>query len=248
MGSCVSVHKSRKLSAMKLHLSFGSKTDKFVVPSPVKENPPPVTGGDSSIANVALKSQWPPALPITTFRDSGSKEESFFDSQPWLESDCEDDFFSVRGDFTPSRGSTPVHHSFAVGTPPVNSAPVAEGTPTSILADSPSDKKKRLSELFQERLQVDHDVDEQNTAGNKDGVHAKTKTKANLVLPSKSANGTPYASGANSGYSSERTPNVALVTAEDKSMKTAECCIPRFLSNRSFSERKKKMSPVHTVG
>ncbi|KAL2505432.1 putative protein-like [Abeliophyllum distichum] len=68
------------------------------------------------------------------------------------------------------------------------------------------------------------------------------------ALPSKSANGTPYASGANSGYSSERTPNVALVTAEDKSMKTAECCIPRFLSNRSFSERKKKMSHVHTVG
>lgn len=27
----------------------------------------------------------------------GSKEETFFDSQPWLESDCEDDFFSVNG-------------------------------------------------------------------------------------------------------------------------------------------------------
>lgn len=29
--------------------------------------------------------------------NAGSKEENFFDSQAWLESDCEDDFYSVRG-------------------------------------------------------------------------------------------------------------------------------------------------------
>ncbi|EPS70931.1 hypothetical protein M569_03840, partial [Genlisea aurea] len=63
----------------------------------------------------------------------GCKEEGFFDSQPWLDSDCEEDYFSVNGgDFTPSRGTTPVHHAFQ--TPP------------------PSDSKKRLSELFQESL------------------------------------------------------------------------------------------------
>ena len=28
---------------------------------------------------------------------AGSKEETFFDSQAWLESDCEDDFYSVNG-------------------------------------------------------------------------------------------------------------------------------------------------------
>jgi hypothetical protein len=28
---------------------------------------------------------------------AGSKEETFFDSQAWLESDCEDDYFSVNG-------------------------------------------------------------------------------------------------------------------------------------------------------
>lgn len=31
------------------------------------------------------------------FSFAGSKEEIFFDSQPWLESDCEDDFYSVNG-------------------------------------------------------------------------------------------------------------------------------------------------------
>lgn len=28
---------------------------------------------------------------------AGSKEDAFFDSKPWLDSDCEDDFFSVNG-------------------------------------------------------------------------------------------------------------------------------------------------------
>lgn len=28
---------------------------------------------------------------------TGSKEEAFFDSKPWIDSDCEDDFYSVNG-------------------------------------------------------------------------------------------------------------------------------------------------------
>ena len=28
---------------------------------------------------------------------AGSKDEAFFDSRAWLDSDCEDDFFSVNG-------------------------------------------------------------------------------------------------------------------------------------------------------
>ncbi|KAJ8424031.1 hypothetical protein Cgig2_024958 [Carnegiea gigantea] len=47
----------------------------------------------------------------------GSKEETFYDTQAWLESDCDDDFYSVDGDFS-SRGSTPAHS--AVGTPRLN--------------------------------------------------------------------------------------------------------------------------------
>ncbi|KAG6412648.1 hypothetical protein SASPL_125331 [Salvia splendens] len=73
---------------------------------------------------------------------TSSKDDAFFDSQPWLESDCEDDFLSVNGDFTPSRGSTPVHHRFSSGNPTVNKPPpVPEPSP-----------KKRLSELFKESL------------------------------------------------------------------------------------------------
>ncbi|XP_021854887.1 uncharacterized protein At3g27210 isoform X2 [Spinacia oleracea] len=35
----------------------------------------------------------------------GSKEEAFFDSKPWLESDDEQDFYSVNGDIPPYRQS-----------------------------------------------------------------------------------------------------------------------------------------------
>ncbi|KAK7300190.1 hypothetical protein RJT34_11027 [Clitoria ternatea] len=38
----------------------------------------------------------------TLREETGSKDETFFDSRAWLDSDCEDDFFRVNGDFTPS--------------------------------------------------------------------------------------------------------------------------------------------------
>lgn len=107
MGSCVSsVH------------SYGSKNDSLVIPpSPVKDK---AANGDPPIN----------AWSATTFKDFGSKEETFFDSQPWLDSDCEDDFYSVRGDFTPSHGNTPVHQSFPAGTPSCSSTLVDQSFPT----------------------------------------------------------------------------------------------------------------------
>ena len=40
-----------------------------------------------------------PSSPFTShcFFSAGSKEEAFFDSKAWLDSDCEDDFYSVNG-------------------------------------------------------------------------------------------------------------------------------------------------------
>ncbi|KAL0461770.1 UNVERIFIED_CONTAM: hypothetical protein Slati_0064600, partial [Sesamum latifolium] len=54
--------------------------------------------------------------------------------------------------FTPSRGSTPVHHKFSSGNPPANKAPAIEATLGSVSEPSPPDTKKRLSELFKESL------------------------------------------------------------------------------------------------
>lgn len=47
-----------------------------------------------------------------------------------------------------------------MGIPHVNRDLVLEGTPSSALEESHLDKKKRLSQLFQDRLRVGHDEDE----------------------------------------------------------------------------------------
>lgn len=99
--------------------------------------------------------------------NGGSRDESFFEARPWLDSDSEDDFQSVRGDFTPSRGSTPDHQmqtSFA--------ARISADRPIPSLTE----KKQRLLELLQEKQQYDDEHDAATTdAGSETGnsIHAE---------------------------------------------------------------------------
>ncbi|OWM74004.1 uncharacterized protein At3g27210-like isoform X1 [Punica granatum] len=90
-----------------------------------------------------------PSAAIYAFQNSGSKEDIFFDSRQWLDSDSEDDFFSVNGDFTPSHGNTPVHHSFAVvrSNSLISKRSLKDKTSKSISNPLP---KKKLGELLQE--------------------------------------------------------------------------------------------------
>ncbi|KAK4804604.1 hypothetical protein SAY86_004421 [Trapa natans] len=106
-----------------------------------------------------LPDQLPPSPAAAFFafgsNDYGCKEETFFDSQPWLDSDCEDDFFSVNGDYTPSQGNTPLHRSFkpvVVKTtcqPYIDNKSLIIGDKTSVSV-SDNFPKKRLAELLQE--------------------------------------------------------------------------------------------------
>ncbi|KAG5527054.1 hypothetical protein RHGRI_028095 [Rhododendron griersonianum] len=210
MGACVSVHKE-------------SKTDKLVIPEPIKEKP--IVNGDRPIAEGGLKSQWSQSHPVTaTVPGFGSKEEAFFDSQPWLESDCDDDFFSVNGDFTPSRGSTPVHQSFSARTPRVDGALFDDKTPGSKPEPSPTSKKK-LAEFFRDSIRNKQDIDDQTISG------------------------IPFVSGPDSAFSSERTPNSDYTSEKEKQpIKSVQCCLPRMLSTRSYRERRKKTSPTPSLG
>ncbi|XWS44022.1 hypothetical protein CRYUN_Cryun15aG0009600 [Craigia yunnanensis] len=224
MGSCVSVQKSSQKSAMKLGLSFEAKTDKLVMPpSPVKDKP--AANGDFT-----LKSQSP-----STFKDLGSKDETFFDSRAWLDSDCEDDFFSVNGDFTPSRGNTPVHHSFSVGTSRVNKV-TEEGSPGSVSESSPTGKKKKLIELFRESIGEDQYVNELNTSTNQDITYGKMAVKPTIqdIIPPKSTDDTPYVTGANSLCSSERTANGDNPMFKEKPFRSVQCCLPSLVSCSSL--------------
>ncbi|KAG4215084.1 hypothetical protein ERO13_A01G154900v2 [Gossypium hirsutum] len=73
-------------------------------------------------------------------------EESFFDSQPSLESDFED-FFSANGDSASSSGNSPNHQK---SNHSMEGAVDAHG-------ESPTDTKKQLIELFRESLDSDDD-------------------------------------------------------------------------------------------
>ncbi|TVU13908.1 hypothetical protein EJB05_37344 [Eragrostis curvula] len=82
--------------------------------------------------------------------ENGSKDESFFEARPWLDSDSDDDFYSVRGDFTPSRGTTPNHQ---------RQTPFSQGMPVDITKPSLVQKKQRLIELLQEKQHYDDEDD-----------------------------------------------------------------------------------------
>ncbi|KAL4302414.1 hypothetical protein GQ457_10G026470 [Hibiscus cannabinus] len=117
MGNCVTVYKNKDVADMDLSVR---------IQSPVKEN---------NVADID-------SLPVlVNCNFSASKaEESFFDSQPWLDSDC-DDFFSVNGDSVSSSGNSPNHQkSFRENAVP---------------AESLMDTKKQLIELFRESFDDD---------------------------------------------------------------------------------------------
>ncbi|KHN10814.1 Hypothetical protein glysoja_027427 [Glycine soja] len=171
-------------------------------------------------------------LPLFGLCGDG-KEESFFDSKAWLDSDCDDDFYSVKGEFTPSRGSTPVHHIFLNKTTP--------SEPCSVPEPSPTTQKKKLLDLFRESVRENQSDDAENTFGNE-----KKEVKPTMVhdLIPKSAHSTPYVSGGNSACSSERTMNDDHAPIREKPVKSVQCCLPSLASCRSFSERKRKTSPA----
>nr|XP_043607905.1 uncharacterized protein LOC122579743 [Erigeron canadensis] len=184
MGACVSHHHHNKAynSEMKKKVPFNNSYSNDNIKQHYDQNKAVITDHNSSTSNynnntklvltfmdghVAVKPQLPPSHQSpATFSDHGSKEETFFDSQAWLDSDCEDEFMSVNGEFTPSRGNTPVHPSLTLGKPhqviggvtfmekndPFVSKPQPSPTPTQ--------KKFSLLELFKRSIRDNRDLTE----------------------------------------------------------------------------------------
>lgn len=162
--------------------------------------------------------------------DFGSKDETFFDTRVWMDSDCEDDYYSVNGDFTPSRGSTPNRLFGATGTPQRNGKPLnVDVFPDSQSEPSPTEKKK-LAELLQVSLsekegnEPNGSIDKADgTLNPDDGANGKTDAEdVEISQPQSSSDGTPK-------------------PKKVKSSLTASCCMPGLVPG--ISSRKQKTGP-----
>lgn len=221
MGNCVSSHKSTNL---KLAVQ---------IQSPMKENNTVKT--DQHIAAGAGRSFLPQTSAmehVDSFRDLGNKEEAFFDSHPWLDSDCED-YFSVNGDLTPSRGNTPIHEKSFIEhpapQPKLDKIPHVDSVPHSMSKPSPT-----LFELFCQSF------GDNPTSGN-EKLHGHNEAIP-TISPPKSTRKSSFT------HSSETTPYRVSRDRKENSIQSAQCCIPSFMRSRSFSERKKRLSPANSSG
>ncbi|KAK9278993.1 hypothetical protein L1049_028575 [Liquidambar formosana] len=138
MGSCVSVEKSPKPA-------IRSKRVKLVIPPRVREEP---INTKRPTAEVSSKSQRSVAHPSTI----DSKEDNFFESQNWIGSDCEEDFFSVNGDSVSSVASPPSHLGCFASSPHVNGTLSTEKTPDSKQEPSSNEGKRDLVDLLHTTL------------------------------------------------------------------------------------------------
>lgn len=215
MGTCSSVHKSKMP----------------LVPSPRKQKAVGGCGGREQQPQPVKIVDTGLSLETT---DLGSKGEMFFDTRMWLDSDCEDDFFSVNGDFTPSRGSTPNNQIISLSTPSskcfsFNSFPNSSSEP------SPSGRKK-LADLFQETSQPEYSTNKKAEDNRKKSeLLQQTETDMHAMDRANSV------SSRESSLSREHPRN----KEKEVDKAAVQCCLPSLIPNYSFSEKRPRARPVH---
>ncbi|KAJ6721632.1 hypothetical protein OIU85_024696 [Salix viminalis] len=165
----------------------------------------------------------------------------FFDSHPWIESDCED-YLSVDGDFTPSCGTTPIHQGSYIETPPREEPLCIITSARSLAEPSPADMKKQLFELFRENISGEE------ANGNRSFQDTANGKPITAYLPPKCTSRSPYQSAESSARSSETTLHRDPRSAgKEKPTHSAHCCLPNVVRGLSLSERKKGLSPAAVV-
>ncbi|KAM3353713.1 hypothetical protein ACQJBY_024710 [Aegilops geniculata] len=225
MGSCASVHKE-DVGLPKKQLLASS--------SPPSKDGKAVDGAPVGDVLVDLKRKIEGFGPGGRTPDSGSKDEMFFESQPWLDSDCEDDFYSINGDFTPSRGSTPVHQPRAQTVMsnvflPDNAAQ----SPNSSEA-SPTGRRK-LADLLQEATRNDT---RESAAATGEPDSGKSGQQAVALAAGKSV------SEPSSGCSTEATPVREARTRKERAWYSGRCCLSTFVHSLALDdEGQQKTAP-----
>ncbi|KAK1318257.1 hypothetical protein QJS10_CPB04g00290 [Acorus calamus] len=141
-------------------------------------------------------------------------------------------FKSPDFDFTPSRGSTPIHPGSILNKPLI-----IDGLFDTKSEPSP---RKKLAALLQETSLEDKSPDTQNVPNET----LEFKKATNPTQPPKSSNGTPHRSDTNS--INNGTPDKESGDAKHKKervSKSAQCCLPSLGRSRSPDEKASQMSP-----
>ncbi|XP_031477121.1 uncharacterized protein LOC116248464 [Nymphaea colorata] len=253
MGCCVSAEK-RDGSCMKLTMSMAAKAKKLVMMSEKKGKT--VANRENGVVELAAKGQ-NGERGISSDgssrreRSDGSRDAAFFDSLAWLESDCDDDYFSVRGDFTPSRGNSLNYHGSTPGTPRPTLASIVSRMSDIKAEISPTSKRKKLADLFKETQEKDDDAGDvslplQPSSINRQMVdNEQPNVDETKPLPPKALVRTPVPFDANSSSNSVPTTDfMDLKVGNRKGAKESQCCMPKMLPGLSFNEKKMLPSPV----
>ncbi|KAJ6430300.1 hypothetical protein OIU84_021660 [Salix udensis] len=187
--------------ALKVKRAFDSQGNCIHIESPVKGSST-VNGDHSMTEQLNSKPQALSPMPHqASVHDSSNQEDMFFDSHPWVESDCED-YLSVDGDFTPSCGTTPIRQGSHIETTlPCEEFLCGSSSARSIPEPSPADTKKQLIELFRENINDDLADDNQSF---QETVNCKPIA---VYLPSKYTGRSPYQDVESSVRRSETTPH-----------------------------------------
>ncbi|KAJ6801628.1 uncharacterized protein M6B38_197080 [Iris pallida] len=210
MGTCSSVHKSKMP----------------LVPSPRKQKA--ADGGGRQQQPVKMVAT---GLSLET-SNLCSKRVMFFDSRTWLDSNCEDDFFSVNGDFTPSRGSTPNNQSSSLSTP--SSKCFSAFTRNSSSEPSPTDRKK-LADLFQEASQPEY-LSIKKVEANTKNSKLSQQTEADMHPMDRANSVNSRESSLSRDHPRNKEKEVDKVAVQ--------CCLPSLMPNYNFSESRQKLCPV----
>ncbi|KAF0887982.1 hypothetical protein E2562_006904 [Oryza meyeriana var. granulata] len=90
-------------------------------------------------------------IPLGAAGYASSRDEVFYEACPWLESDCEDEFFSINGDGTPARSFRTNSSSHTVLPPEPRKLPTLGAILKLKAEPPPSPTTTRLADLLRER-------------------------------------------------------------------------------------------------
>ncbi|XP_015894365.1 uncharacterized protein At3g27210 isoform X2 [Ziziphus jujuba] len=232
MGNCVLVHRAPD-SASRPNCSSSPNKERAMIQTSSQENP-----GDSQRAEFCFKLQSSSMPQTTSIGEPSSKDEMFFDSHPWIESDCED-YYSIN-DNTPSCNKTPNCKISLTGTPQLGKSCCADVSLNSIHKNTPTDVKKQLIELFKESFSSDLLNDYPN-------LQRRPEAKPAIFDPPTNP-ARPYASTANFVCYGETCTIANSNPRKRNASKSAKCCLPNLVRSLSIGERKKMPNPAYKNG